>query len=58
MATDYKRMYTCLAAAVDRALTELEEHREADRIHTGLQKALYEAEEIYLNTDGTEEAEK
>ena len=56
MSTDYKRMYTCLAAAADQALTMLEKGQ-PDAARCFLQSALLEAEDIYLDTDDTVESD-
>ncbi len=56
MPADYKRMYTCLASALDKAVTALEAGDPA-QAHRLLQAALLEAEDIYIDTDDTVEPE-
>ena len=47
---DYKKMYAVLCVAIDDAIEPLEKIPEAAQIALSLQNALYEAEEIYIDT--------
>ena len=47
---DYKKMYAILCKAIDDAIDPLEQIPEAKRISKALQDALFEAEEIYIDT--------
>ena len=47
---DYKKMYAVLCKAIDDAIEPLEKIPEVAQIARALQDALYEAEEIYIDT--------
>ena len=47
---DYRKMYAVLCGAIDDAIEPLEKIPEAAQIAQALQNALYEAEEIYIDT--------
>ena len=47
---DYQKMYAVLCCAVDDAISDLERIPAADLVLRRLQKALFEAENIYIET--------
>ena len=55
---DYKRMYTVLCRAVDKALDELSGMPPTVSVAKELQRALLEAEEIYLGTEEPDPVDK
>lgn len=58
MSADYKRMYLCLAAAADAAITAIDEGKTYSAIRLPLFSAIQEAENIYMETDDIAEADE
>ena len=55
MPADFKKMYLQMAGKVDDALAMLDKGADPRDIRLLLQNAMDEAEEIYIQTDDTEE---
>ena len=57
MAPDYQKMYAILCAAIDQAIEPLRRIPQAHPIADALERALLEAESVYLATAPGEEKE-